>query len=218
MDNTCRKCLHTAATNKPYGPCLLCEAEQELDPATACTDWTDREPEPTEDQETPPQTTLYVISHFWRCVEPNLYVYTDEAEADQKYKEIREDPNNSLDPDGDTDSDYEDCITFQGIQITLPEDQSKHPHYVDMMKHNGAKIAALNQVIAEQKEEIAKHNDTEPERNHCVWLPDADVISQKIGREPTQDEIDLVRYRFEKGIDGQVDWQMAFDFAIAEEI
>jgi hypothetical protein len=54
--------------------------------------------------------------------------------------------------------------------------------------------------------------DAEP--THCVWLPDADVIKQKIGREPTEDEVVDVRHAFEKGIDGQIDWDMALDHAI----
>ena len=54
------------------------------------------------------------------------------------------------------------------------------------------------------------------ERSHCVWLPDVSVIQEKLGRKPTPDEVVNVRHAFEKGIEGQVDWEMAFDFAITE--
>lgn len=194
MDNTCRKCQHTSATDKLHGKCFECDSEQELDAATACDHWKDEtkespgrktyladisgtihsffaysdnqaktqihgialeeyqqdydtvlylaetyksgkrrvliDYEDEEETETEPdKTTLHIIAHFWRCVEPTIYVYTDEAEADRKHKEIMEDENNSLDGE-----QGEDCITYQKIQITLPAIDALIFHQVQAMQ------------------------------------------------------------------------------------
>jgi len=61
-----------------------------------------------------------------------------------------------------------------------------------------------------------KIESADAEMTHCVWLPDTEVIEQKLGRKPTEQEVVNVRHAFEKGIEGQVDWDMALDFAIDE--
>jgi hypothetical protein len=63
---------------------------------------------------------------------------------------------------------------------------------------------------------IVQCNSLDTDRNHCVWLPDAEAIERKIGRTPTEQEVVDVRHTFEKGIEGQVDWDMAFKYAIEE--
>lgn len=59
---------------------------------------------------------LYAISYFWRCVEPEIYIFTDEKEADAKLKEIVSRSDYS-----DPAEEGEDCISYQEIDVNIPQ-------------------------------------------------------------------------------------------------
>ena len=139
--------------------------------------------------------TIYTVVYVGDGVLHDVDVFTDRTEADARYNELSEEEGGSLESLGYiTEDEIGGYCQEWGEEVHVVNGK----HYIV----NEADCLRID---------IHEIEDTK-----CVWIPDEEVIEQKLGRKPTDLEVGNIQHAFEKGIEGQVDWEMAFACAIEQ--
>jgi len=150
---------------------------------------------------------IYTVVYVGDGALYDVDTFTDRAKADARYNEHLKEQGYCVESGiekGWHDIDPNDPDALVGFfeqyaadaSVTLTEIDGKHYHPEDC----DCLVFSVHEI----------------DERKCVWIPDEEVIEQKLGRKPTDLEVMNVQHAFENGIEGQVDWQMAFDCAIEE--